>query len=163
MEEIITKKVSGLSEHYTPADTDTFLFGSGGYDSIKKISWRNLVAKLRELLFINNLTTTLSGYGLDARQGKVLQDEIYKLQTNSINAKIVELQTSVYANTNKDLSVSWGIPPGATLSGYYVAKVAGEKITTDITFCNFILSSTLRIRSSIDQTVKITVGCLYTV
>lgn len=80
-EEITTKKVENLSENTEPADTDVYLFGSGGTNAIKKIKWSNILAKLKSILFANNLTTTQEGYGLDARQGKALKDEIDKINT----------------------------------------------------------------------------------
>lgn len=80
-DEITTKKVENLSENTEPADADVFLFGSGGTNAIKKIKWSNIFAKLRNVLFANNLTTTQAGYGLDARQGKALKDEIDKINT----------------------------------------------------------------------------------
>lgn len=86
-EEITTKKVENLSENTEPADEDVFLFGSGGTNAIKKIKWSNILTKLRNLLFANNCTTTQAGYGLDARQGKALQDQIDELNTK-INSKI---------------------------------------------------------------------------
>lgn len=86
-DEITTKKVENLSENTESADEDVFLFGSGGTNVIKKIKWSNILAKLRSLLFANNCTTTQAGYGLDARQGKELQDQVNKLNTK-INSKI---------------------------------------------------------------------------
>ena len=86
-DEITTKKVENLSENTEPADADVFLFGSGGTNAIKKIKWSNIFAKLRNLLFANNCTTTQAGYGLDARQGKALKDEIDKINTNMNNIK----------------------------------------------------------------------------
>lgn len=80
-EEITTKKVANLSENTEPADTDVYLFGASGTNVIKKIKWSNILTKLRNLLFANNCTTTQAGYGLDARQGKALKDEIDQINT----------------------------------------------------------------------------------
>lgn len=80
-EEITTKKVEDLGEAAEPLDADVFLHGSGGGNVIKKIRWGNLIKKLRTLLFVNNRTTTEEGFGLDARQGKLIQDELDQLNT----------------------------------------------------------------------------------
>lgn len=82
-EEIITKKIEDLGENMEPADADVFLFGASGGNIIKKIKWGNLMKKLRTLLFVNNRTTTEEGFGLDARQGKLIQDELDQLNTNT--------------------------------------------------------------------------------
>lgn len=83
MAEITTKKVENLGEAMEPLDTDVFLHGSGGGNVIKKIKWANLIKKLRILLFVNNRTTTEEGFGLDARQGKLIQDKLDELNTNT--------------------------------------------------------------------------------
>ena len=82
-EEITTKKIEDLGENVEPADADVFLFGASGGNIIKKIKWGNLMKKLRTLLFVNNRTTTEEGFGLDARQGKLIQDELDQLNTNT--------------------------------------------------------------------------------
>lgn len=94
-DEITTKKVENLSENTEPADADVFLFGSGGTNAIKKIKWSNIFAKLRNLLFANNCTTTQAGYGLDARQGKALQDQV-----NELNTKISGIASKRIYNKN---------------------------------------------------------------
>ena len=83
-EEITTKKVEDLGEAAEPLDADVFLHGSGGGNVIKKIRWGNLIKKLRTLLFVNNRTTTEEGFGLDARQGKLIQDELDQLNTKIV-------------------------------------------------------------------------------
>lgn len=80
-EEITTKKIEDLGENMEPADADVFLFGASGGNIIKKIKWGNLMKKLKALLFVNNRTTTEEGFGLDARQGKLIQDELDQLNT----------------------------------------------------------------------------------
>lgn len=94
-EEITTKKVANLSENTEPADTDVYLFGASGTNVIKKIKWSNILTKLRNLLFANNCTTTQAGYGLDARQGKVLQDQV-----NNLNTKISGIASKRIYNKN---------------------------------------------------------------
>ncbi len=56
-----------------------------------KIRWGNLIKKLRTLLFVNNRTTTEEGFGLDARQGKLIQDELDQLNTK---IRIRSIQTA---------------------------------------------------------------------
>lgn len=94
-DEITTKKVENLSENTEPADTDVYLFGASGTNVIKKIKWSNILTKLRNLLFANNCTTTQEGYGLDARQGKALKDEI-----DQINTKISGIASKRIYNKN---------------------------------------------------------------
>lgn len=94
-DEITTKKVENLSENTEPADTDVYLFGASGTNVIKKIKWSNILTKLRNLLFANNCTTTQAGYGLDARQGKELQDQV-----NELNTKISGIASKRIYNKN---------------------------------------------------------------
>lgn len=94
-DEITTKKVENLSENTEPADTDVYLFGASGTNVIKKIKWSNILTKLRNLLFANNCTTTQAGYGLDARQGKTLQDQV-----NELNTKISGIASKRIYNKN---------------------------------------------------------------
>lgn len=93
-DEITTKKVENLSENTEPADTDVYLFGASGTNVIKKIKWSNILSKLKSILFANNLTTTQDGYGLDARQGKALKDEIDKINTNKIDVDYFTVLTT---------------------------------------------------------------------
>lgn len=51
MEEIMTKKIADLAEHFTPADSDVFLFGSGGYNSLRKISFLSIRKRLLSLIY----------------------------------------------------------------------------------------------------------------
>ena len=105
-EEITTKKVENLSENTEPADTDTYLFGASGTNVIKKIKWSNILAKLKSILFANNLTTTQEGYGLDARQGKALKDEIDQLNTNIRYLKKFEYSPiTLQANVTKSIAL----------------------------------------------------------
>lgn len=119
-EEFTPKKVRNLSENTEPADADVFLFGSGGSNTIKKIRWSNIVKKLRNILFANNLTTTATGYGLDARQGKALKDQIDTLNTKIGNFQILNIQElwvdapSAAANGQSNASANFNAVPGAT-------------------------------------------------
>lgn len=115
-DEITTKKVENLSENTEPADTDVFLFGSRGTNAIQKIKWSNILAKLRNLLFANNCTTTQSGYGLDARQGKALQDQV-----NELNTKISGITSRRIYNTNSATATPGNVATlqfNAELEGY---------------------------------------------
>lgn len=51
MEEITVKKIADLSEHFTPADSDVFLFGSEGSNSIRKISFSSIRKSLLSLMY----------------------------------------------------------------------------------------------------------------
>lgn len=119
-DEITTKKVENLSENTEPVDADAFLFGAGGSNTIKKIKWSNILKKLRNLLFANNCSTTTSGYGLDARQGKALQDKIDELNTKIGNLKLLGIQEVWINAPNAEVggqstaSVNFNAVPGAT-------------------------------------------------
>lgn len=114
-DEITTKKVENLSENTESADEDVFLFGSGGTNVIKKIKWSNILAKLRSLLFANNCTTTQAGYGLDARQGKELQDQV-----NKLNTKLKNIGTKRIYNTNAATAT-----PGNVATLKFEAEIEG--------------------------------------
>ena len=102
-DEITTKKVENLSENTEPADTDVYLFGASGTNVIKKIKWSNILAKLKSILFANNLTTTQEGYGLDARQGKALKDEIDKINTKIEGYYRKKINTTLAGNTDENI------------------------------------------------------------
>lgn len=160
-DEITTKKVENLSENTEPADTDVYLFGASGTNVIKKIKWSNILTKLRNLLFANNCTTTQAGYGLDARQGKALQDQVNELNTNMTKVKIVEVSGTVSANVDTNIAVDWNLEKGNNLVAYFVERIAGSGNTTNITYCNFSVSTNIRVRSTSTQEVSITAACLY--
>lgn len=160
-DEITTKKVENLSENTEPADTDVYLFGASGTNVIKKIKWSNILTKLRNLLFANNCTTTQAGYGLDARQGKALQDQVNELNTNMTKVKIVEVSGTVSANVDTNIAVDWNLEEGNNLVAYFVERIAGSGNTTNITYCNFSVSTNIRVRSTSTQEVSITAACLY--
>lgn len=160
-DEITTKKVENLSENTEPADTDVYLFGASGTNVIKKIKWSNILTKLRNLLFANNCTTTQAGYGLDARQGKALQDQVNELNTNMTKVKIVEVSGTVSANVDTNIAVDWNLEEGNNLVAYFVERIAGSGNTTNITYCNFSVSTNIRVRSTSTQEVSITAVCLY--
>lgn len=119
-EEITAKKIENLSENTEPVDTDVFLFGSSGSNTIKKIKWSNIAKKLKSILFANNLTTTAEGYGLDARQGKILKGEIDELNTKIGDFQILSIQeiwmdvpsTAAGAQTTATANIT--AVPGAT-------------------------------------------------
>lgn len=142
-EEITTKKVENLSENTEPADEDVFLFGSGGTNAIKKIKWSNILTKLRNLLFANNCTTTQAGYGLDARQGKALQDQIDELNTNMRYLKKIDYSPiSLQANVTKSVTVPVSGLSGKTIDGAIVTLRGGMPYMSSI---NSISSSSIEI------------------
>lgn len=122
-DEITTKKVENLSENTEPADADVFLFGSGGTNAIKKIKWSNIFAKLRNLLFANNCTTTQSGYGLDARQGKALQDQVNELNTKIkyVTYRLSGTENAAANTWNYISDVGYRAP-----EGYKIVSVCGS-------------------------------------
>lgn len=127
-EEITTKKVENLSENTEPADTDVYLFGSGGTNAIKKIKWSNILAKLKSILFANNLTTTQAGYGLDARQGKALKDEIDKINTKKI--EVGSFSVGSFSGTLKYQSGYGAVTINLAKQGYKALGLIGYTISS---------------------------------
>lgn len=127
-DEITTKKVENLSENTEPADTDVYLFGASGTNVIKKIKWSNILTKLRNLLFANNCTTTQVGYGLDARQGKALKDEIDQINTKKVSKDDIIIQTK---SENASASSGAGTATiNVAVSGYKAIGIVGFSIAS---------------------------------
>lgn len=91
---VLTKKITDLPEGAEINDEDLVMTGVNGTASLRKNKWSKFVEKLRNVLFANNLTTTQAGYGLDARQGKALKDEIDKINTNKIDVDYFTVSTT---------------------------------------------------------------------
>lgn len=79
---IKAKKITELPENTTISDDDLFVTGMGGTSAMGKTKWSKILDKIRSVLFANNLTTNTSGYGMDARQGPVIDKRINELNTN---------------------------------------------------------------------------------
>lgn len=152
-DEITTKKVENLSENTEPADTDVYLFGASGTNVIKKIKWSNILTKLRNLLFANNCTTTQAGYGLDARQGKALQDQVNELNTKIGNLKLLGIQEvwmsapSAEVNGQSTASAKFNAVTGAT-QYFAVLKQRGWLTPTAVEISGTTLSCTFLNMSS---------------
>lgn len=130
--ELTQKKIENLGEVTEPVDADVFLHGSGGGNVIKKISWGNLVKKLRSILFVNNTTTTEEGYGADARVAAKLQEEVNELNTKikdyvKVVTQIGPSTFAIKAGQAMEASNYMTLP---SLSGYtrafYIAKPNGN-------------------------------------
>jgi hypothetical protein len=67
------------------------------------------------------------------------------------------VSSSVTADTVSDITLNWSNTPKAA----FVFKVVGSSITTNINFCELTTSTNLRVRSSVAQTVTVTVCGLY--
>ncbi len=159
--ELTQKKIENLGEVTEPVDADVFLHGSGGGNVIKKISWGNLVKKLRSLLFVNNTTTTVEGYGVDARVAAKQQKEIDELNLRMLKSKYIEISADVAANQNANITVDWEVGSGQTIVAHFVQKVVGSALTTNILFCEFTSSTNIRIKSASSQKVTVGIVCLY--
>lgn len=159
--ELTQKKIENLGEVTEPVDADVFLHGSGGGNVIKKISWGNLVKKLRSLLFVNNTTTTVEGYGVDARVAAQQQKEIDDLNTKMLKTKFLEVSINTTANQDANITVDWGVGSGQTIVAHFVQKVVGSALTTNILFCEFTSSTNIRIKSASSQKVTVGIVCLY--
>ena len=142
--------VESMGESTEPADDDAYLFGAGGTNVIKKIKWGNILAKLKSILFANNLTTTQEGYGLDARQGKALKDEIDQINTNMRYLKKFEYSPiSLQANVTKSVTIPISGLSGRTIDAAIVTLRGGIPYMASI---NSIDSSSIEVglRSDID-------------
>lgn len=159
--ELTQKKIENLGEVTEPVDADVFLHGSGGGNVIKKISWGNLVKKLRSILFVNNTTTTEEGYGADARVVAQQQKEIDELNLRMLKSKYIEISADVTANQDTNITVDWGVGSGQTIVAHFIQKVVGSAITTNISFCEFTSSTNIRIKSASSQKVTVGIVCLY--
>lgn len=159
--ELTQKKIENLGEVTEPVDADVFLHGSGGGNVIKKISWGNLVKKLRSILFVNNTTTTEEGYGADARVAAQQQKEIDELNLRMLKTKFIEISADVTANQDANITVDWGVGSGQTIVAHFVQKVIGSGLTTNILFCEFTSSTNIRIKSASSQKVTVGIVCLY--
>lgn len=159
--ELTQKKIENLGEVTEPVDADVFLHGSGGGNVIKKISWGNLVKKLRSLLFVNNTTTTVEGYGVDARVAAQQQKEIDDLNTKMLKTKFLELSIDAIANQDTNITVNWGVGSGQTIVAHFIQKVVGSAMTTNILFCEFNSPTNIRIKSASSQKVTVGIVCLY--
>jgi hypothetical protein len=85
-----------------------------------------------------------------------------KSTLNTLNSNLLMLETltvssSVTANTSANITLSWSNTPKAA----FVFKVVGTIDTTNINFCELTTSTNLRVRSSVAQTVTVTVCNLY--
>lgn len=135
--QIETKKITTLTENTDLSDTDQFPFGAGGGSGLRRIKWINIwnkiLAKMRAAIIVNNCTTTVAGYALDARQGKIIQDEVSELNTNigAIYQKIIVENVTVNISAGVDYSYIAYKPGyvlvavhGTTFKGVYVSGVA---------------------------------------
>lgn len=159
--ELTQKKIENLGEVTEPVDADVFLHGSGGGNVIKKISWGNLVKKLRSILFVNNTTTTEEGYGADARVVAQQQKEIDELNLRMLKSKYIEISADVINNQDTNITVNWGVGSGQTIVAHFIQKVVGSATTTNILFCEFTSLTNIRIKSASSQKVTVGIVCLY--
>lgn len=81
--------------------------------------------------------------------------------TNMTKVKIVEVSGTVSANVDTNIAVDWNLEEGNNLVAYFVERIAGSGNTTNITYCNFSVSTNIRVRSTSTQEVSITAVCLY--
>lgn len=74
----------------------------------------------------NNLTTTAAGYALDARQGKVLQDEVNQINSNLPNIVIVEGDTPSSVTGTVIINISY--PQGFNSSAQMIGARIGNYV-----------------------------------
>lgn len=95
---ISTKRITDLPEDTDVNDNDLFMAGSNGTASLRKKKWSTILNKIKSVLLANNLTTTTAGYALDARQGKVLKDQLDQQNTKIQNFSLysAHITDSIY-------------------------------------------------------------------
>lgn len=92
---ILTKKITDLPEGTEINDADLIMTGVNGTASLRKNKWSKFVEKLRSILFVDSCASTETAYGLTAKQGKLLQDQV-----NDLNTKLKNIGTKRIYNTN---------------------------------------------------------------
>lgn len=182
MADVATKKITDLAENTAVTDSDLFMVGASGTASLRKIKWLNIMAsilsKVRSGIIVNNRTTTASGYALDARQGKAIDEEIEGIKTeiqNSIMGTSTTLGAEVRVTKTADviiLSISGtltaNIVAGSTYNFYFsedCGHAAGSFVTSNgltgyailngttlsVTFANSITAGAWLIASAVLQ------------
>ena len=122
---ISTKRITDLPEDTDVNDNDLFMAGSNGTASLRKKKWSTLLAKIKSKLLANNLTTTAEGYALDARQGKLLKDQLDQQNTkiNLINVESIERQgnaNSMVSQSNSTAFYKINASSGTTANNFPV-------------------------------------------
>ena len=103
-----------------------------------------LAGKLDTAKVINNLLTTAAGYALDARQGKILNDKITELNSNTTNLLLIKSKSTRLNVTAGQSTLSYiilDVVPGYTpvistvWSSHITTKTSDARITDDrVTF-----------------------------
>lgn len=124
---ISTKRITDLPEDTDVNDNDLFMAGSNGTASLRKKKWSTLLAKIKSKLLANNLTTTAEGYALDARQGKLLKDQLDQQNTkiNLINVESIERQgnaNSMVSQSNSTAFYKINASSGTTANNFPVNR-----------------------------------------
>ena len=84
------------------------------------------------------------------------------LDNNGLLLKTTSTSGTATANTRLELTVSWGLPTGATVQAFWIQSVVGTSNTDAITRCDFTSSTKIRAMSTVGQKITVGVGCLYT-
>ena len=84
---------------------------------------------------------------------------VKELYDNRLKVASLEVSGEATANTALNLTVDWG---KITPLVFFISRVVGSGWTQSITFCEFTVSTNIRVLSTIDQTVTIRASCLYT-
>lgn len=78
-----------------------------------------------------------------------------------IKTKIVTFTGNAKANTPLDITVNAGLASDQTILSIAKRTIAGDKVTTNITFADFTTQNNFRVLSSIDQAVTVTATVYY--
>lgn len=159
---LTTKKVTELAENTAMSDNDLFMVGSAGTASLRRLKWSNIWNTIKTAilgkLVANNLTTTATGYLLDARQGKALDDKISKLNTDSGTGYCrfhdgTQIVTMDIPSTTKTTN-SYG-------SVEFAVTFPKEFISTECLYVNFI-ETTINFANMVHARYHTTTGCTIT-
>lgn len=123
---VLTKKITDLPEGTEINDADLIMTGVNGTASLRKNKWSKFVEKLRSILFVDSCASTETGYGLTAKQGKLLQDQVNELNTNMRYLKKFEYSPiTLQANVTKSVTVPLSGLSGKTIDAAIVTLRGG--------------------------------------
>lgn len=125
---VLTKKITDLPEGTEINDADLIMTGVNGTASLRKNKWSKFVEKLRSILFVDSCASTETGYGLTAKQGKLLQDQV-----NELNTKKIEAGSFSFGNLSGKLKYQNGygaVTIDLSKQGYKALGVIGYSISS---------------------------------
>lgn len=141
---VLTKKITDLPEGTEINDADLIMTGVNGTASLRKNKWSKFVEKLRAVLFVDSCSSTSAEYGLTAKQGKNLQDQI-----DTIKDQYDELNTSKVSKDNIIIQTKSGNVSASSGAGTATINVSMSEYKA-IGIVGFSIASTYYAPSAID-------------